>query len=196
MSRRRIVVFGGSFNPIHNGHIALAETVLRRRLADEVWLLISPQNPLKKDIILAPEHHRLEMAKLAVKDINGIVASDFEFSQPRPSYTIDTLSALEKEYPECEFILLIGGDNWTNFPKWHRYEEIIGRCKIIIYPREGEKIESLPQGVTIMQEPLHNISSTQLRNALAEGKNDEITNSFLHPDVLRYIKENKLYILD
>ena len=108
-------LFGGSFNPIHRGHIHLARQLLRRAHLDEVWFLVSPQNPLKQDMRLAPEEQRLEMVRIALRRFKRLSASDFEFPLPRPSYTWNTLQALSREYPDREFTLLIGGDNWERF---------------------------------------------------------------------------------
>ena len=113
MQRTRI--FRGSFNPIHNGHIALAQQLRKEASLDEVWLMVSPQNPLKQESALLADHLRFMMAQKAVEDIEGIVASDFEFHLPKPSYTWHTLLALSQHYPDREFVLMIGGDNWAHF---------------------------------------------------------------------------------
>ena len=120
MSKRRVAVFGGSFDPIHNGHLALAGEVISRGLADEVWLMVTPQNPHKQGCALSDEQLRLQMVQLAVQDKPGMKACDFEFSLPRPSYTLNTLTALVEAYPGKEFSLLIGADNWEKFHKSRR----------------------------------------------------------------------------
>ncbi len=169
---KRIAVYGGSFNPLHNGHLALAQAVLDEGMADEVWLLVSPHNPLKEQADLLPEHHRLALAKAAVKGKSGICVSDFEFHLPRPSYTWKTLRALSEAYPGCTFLLLIGGDNWKDFGRWANPGEILRNYPVIIYPREGVDIDTaaLPEGVTLLSAPLFPCSSTEIRVKLSRGE--------------------------
>lgn len=209
----RTGVFGGSFNPIHRGHTALAAYICEQGLVDEVWMMVSPQNPLKQNLELLDENERLHMAELAVGSYPKLRACDFEFHLPRPSYTYHTLHALREAYPDREFVLIIGEDNWTNFNRWYRNEDILRETPIIIYPRssaeslelkvEGKQleVESLglkePSGRTTLQSPprpstlqLFPYSSTEVRNAIAEGKS---TSTMLHPDVEAYIKERGLY---
>ena len=119
-----IGLFGGSFNPIHNGHVRLAKSLLQEAALDEVWFLVSPQNPFKQDQQLLDDDKRLQLVRLALKEEPQLMASDFEFHLPKPSYTWNTLQALEQEYPERKFTLLIGGDNWEAFDKWYCYETI------------------------------------------------------------------------
>ena len=114
----KIGIYGGSFNPVHFGHVGLAKWVIENTDLDELWLLVSPNNPLKSAKILAPEQQRLEGVRQAIKDIPGLVASDFEFSLPRPSYTANTLRELQRAYPEHEFTLIIGEDNIAIFDQW------------------------------------------------------------------------------
>lgn len=170
--KRRIGIFGGSFNPIHVGHIAIAEAVRDSGAVDEVWLMVSPRNPLKEQSSLMPDTQRLRLAKNAVRNIEGVCASDFEFSLPRPSYTAITMQRLEDAYPYYQFSLLIGADNWTNFPRWYHYRDLLERYPIIIYPRQGFPINTaaLPPSVTYIHMPLLNISSTQIRQMMANGE--------------------------
>ena len=145
---KRIGIFGGSFNPIHLGHTALAAYICEQGLVDEVWLMVSPQNPLKLDLTLLDEQERLTMARLAVVPYPTLRACDFEFTLPRPSYTYHTLQALREAYPDHEFSLIIGEDNWQCFDRWYRGEDIARKTPIIVYPRdiEGElKIISAKQ---------------------------------------------------
>ena len=167
MIRKRVALFGGSFNPIHNGHIALAKQIISDKLADEVWLLISPQNPLKEESGLMDENIRLDLARKALCNETSIIASDFEFHLPRPSFSWSTLNALSQEYPENDFVLVIGADNWLIFNKWAHYEDIILKYPIIIYPRKGCYIESskLPKTIHLMDSPLYPFSSTEIRKA-------------------------------
>ena len=131
----KVGIYGGSFNPVHFGHVGLAKWVIEHTDLDELWLLVSPNNPLKDAHILAPEQERLEGVREAIKDIPGLKASDFEFSLPRPSYTANTLRELQKAYPDCEFTLVIGEDNLAIFPQWREYEFILENFRIFVYPR-------------------------------------------------------------
>lgn len=180
-------IFGGSFNPIHNGHIALAKQILERTDLEEIWLMVSPQNPLKNADSLADDNYRLKMVEAAVKDIHGLKASDFEFNMPRPSYMIDTLTSLREKYPDRVFSLIIGADNWVVFNKWHRWNEIINQFRIIVYPREGTHIdvEQLPQNVTLTDTQLYNISSTEIRQRMAEGKS---VSHLVPPEIIQILK--------
>jgi len=159
---RKIGLFGGSFNPIHTGHIALAQAILHQTDLDEVWLMISPQNPLKQDLPLLDDALRLQMAEKALKEVEGVRACDYEFHLPRPSYTWDTLQHLSAERPDCEFVLLIGGDNWAHFNRWRNWKNILRHHRVIVYPR-GE------YGGTI-DAPLLDVSSTEIRKRVAQGK--------------------------
>jgi len=168
----RIAIFSGSFNPIHNGHLAIARETLAQDAADELWFLVSPQNPLKKNIDLFPETDRLMMVKLAIEDEKGMKASDFEFHLPRPTYTINTLEKLRENYPEHQFKLLIGGDNLIIFHKWVEYKRIIDEFGLIVYPRPDFDTESLPkfQNTILISAPLINLSATEIREKLVKGE--------------------------
>jgi len=186
----RIAIFSGSFNPIHNGHLAIAREALAQDAADELWFLVSPQNPLKKNIDLFPEADRLKMVKLAIEDENGMKASDFEFHLPRPTYTINTLEKLRENYPENQFKLLIGGDNLAIFHKWVEYKRIIDEFGLIVYPRPEFDTESLHRfpNVTIITAPLINLSATEIREKLVKGESitgmvPEKVSSFLHQQI-------------
>ena len=158
-------IFGGSFNPIHTGHIALARQLREAAGLDEVWLMVSPQNPLKQQATLLDDDLRLQMARTALADEPFIEVSDYEFHLPRPSYTWNTLRALKDDYPNREFVLLIGGDNWEHFPRWYRADDIIRNYQLIVYPRRGSDIDltSLPSTVTVIEAELLDISSTDIR---------------------------------
>ena len=192
-----IGLFGGSFNPIHNGHVRLAKSLLQKAALDEVWFLVSPQNPFKQDQQLLDDDKRLQLVRLALKEEPQLMASDFEFHLPKPSYTWNTLQALEQEYPERKFTLLIGGDNgganWEAFDKWYRYEYILKRYPIIVYPREGSKVPDVKfQGseIQIVETPLINISSTQIRQRLHEGKS---VRGLVNTEVAMVIEQEHLY---
>ena len=170
---KSVGIFGGSFNPVHTGHIALAKSLGEKAGLDEVWLMVSPQNPFKKEATdLLDDLSRLEMVREAVRDEERLKASDYEFRLPKPSYTWHTLQALIRDYPDTEFTLLIGGDNWAAFDKWYCYEQILATCPIVIYPRQGSPVDTthLPSGVTVVDTPLLNISSTEIRQRIREGK--------------------------
>ncbi len=171
-----IIIFGGSFNPIHYGHIGLGRWVLEHTETDEIWFMVSPNNPLKDASILADEAERFRGVKCAVEENNmsmpnGKVlrASDFEFYLPRPSYTANTLRELQKAYPEHRFSLLIGEDNWEIFSRWREYEFILANFPIYVYPRHSKRVNEafgpLPYGsVTYLKDaPYYDISSTEIR---------------------------------
>lgn len=167
----RTAIFGGSFNPIHSGHVHLARQVLTAGLADEVWLMVSPHNPLKQQSGLLDEQARLHLARLAVEEVDGVQVSDFEFTLPRPSYTWRTLQALDEQYTDRKFLLLIGADNWAVFDKWAHHEDLIRNYEIIVYPRDGYSLhtEEMPLGVHVLHADLYPWSSTLVRERLAHG---------------------------
>lgn len=168
----RIAIFSGSFNPIHNGHLAIAREALAQDAADELWFLVSPQNPLKKNLELLPETDRLKMVKLAIEGEKGMKASDFEFHLPRPTFTIHTLEKLRENYPEHQFKLLIGGDNLFIFQKWVEYKRIIDEFGLIVYPRPEFDTESLPKSpnTILISAPLIDLSATGIREKLVKGE--------------------------
>ena len=168
----RTAIFGGSFNPIHRGHIALADFVVQGGWTDEVWLLVSPQNPLKAAAGLLPEQLRLALAQQATGNYDRIKVSDFEFHLPRPSFTYKTLAALRESHPDRSFQILIGADNWSCFNRWARHEELLRDYELLVYPRGGYDIHtaSLPPNVRFVPAPLFPFSSTQLRAMLLRGE--------------------------
>lgn len=171
MQKKKVGIFGGSFNPIHTGHIALAKSLCQQAGLDEVWLMVSPMNPFKKEATdLLTDKLRLEMAEQAVADEPKLKACDYEFHMPKPSYTWHTLQALSQDFPNVDFTLLIGGDNWASFDKWFHHEDILIHYPIVVYPRKGCDIGKVPSGVTIVETPLLNISSTEIRQRIKEGK--------------------------
>ena len=191
---RRIGILGGSFNPIHVGHAIIASYIVESDLIDSLWLMVSPQNPLKENSTLASNYHRLRMTELVSRRLENVETSAFEFDLPRPSYTIDTLNALQAKFPDDEFYLVIGADNWCLFDKWKSGEEIISKYHILIYPRRGYEIvipEQYSDRVKAVEAPLIELSSTQIRERLAQMKSV----SFLLPEsVENYIVKNKLYM--
>ncbi len=170
--KKKTGIFGGSFNPIHVGHIALARQLLKCAGLQEVWFVVSPQNPWKSEQELLDDESRLNMVRIALRDEENLLASDYEFHLQRPSYTLNTLRHLSKDYPDREFVLLIGGDNWKQFDKWYGYQEILSNYSIVVYPRRGEHVEEkeLPENVSVVDTPLLDISSTEIRNRILQGQ--------------------------
>ena len=175
----RTGIFGGSFNPIHNGHISLAQQLKEKAGLDEVWLMVSPQNPLKQNEDLLDDEKRLEMVRLALEGKKGLIASDYEMHLPKPSYTWNTLQALSKDYPEREFVLMIGGDNWDLFDKWYHAEDIKQNYEIIVYTR------------TPGEPGFIDISSTNIRQRVKEGKGIK---RLVPKAVADYIRKEGLYV--
>ncbi len=168
----RIAIFSGSFNPIHNGHLAIAHEVLKQGAADELWFLVSPQNPLKTNGTLLPENDRFEMVKLAIENEPNMMASNFEFFLSRPTFTINTLEKLKISFPMHQFLLLIGGDNFAIFHKWFEYQRIINEFGLIVYPRPGfqDTVNKNFRNTTFIPAPLIDLSATEIRNKLAKGE--------------------------
>lgn len=188
----KIGIFGGSFDPIHSGHAMLANYMAQWTDLDEVWLMVSPRNPLKPEGMVASEEQRLDMARLVAGKCRGVVASDFEFSLPRPSYTYLSLCRLREAYPQHQFSLIIGSDNWKIFSSWRNPDRIINEFGVLIYQRPGQEVdEELPAGVRLVADaPQQLISSTFIRKSIKENKN---LNFFLPPEVFEYIRKNHLY---
>lgn len=184
-------VFGGSFNPVHNGHIALAREVVARGLADRVIMVMSPLNPLKEDsAALIDDDMRLEMLKIACAPWPELAASDIELSMPRPSYTIDTLRRLSSENPGEQFRLIIGADNWECFDRWKCHEELLEDYSPVVYPREGCGMPDADSPATPLWADLLQVSSTEIRERLTKGLT---VNNLLPPGVLEYIRAHHLY---
>lgn len=189
-----IGVFGGSFNPVHAGHISLAREVVARKLADKVVMVLSPLNPLKEDpASLIDDYLRMEMLRIACLPYPRLEASDIELSMPRPSYTIDTLRRLAASNPGDSFRLVIGADNWECFDRWKDYREILRDFHPIVYPREGCAMPGEDSQATPMWADLLPVSSTIIRQRLITG---ETVNNLIPPAVLDYIRANGLYRRD
>ncbi len=190
-----IALYFGSFNPVHTGHIRLAEHLIEINPVDEVWFVVSPCNPLKNQIDLIDEYLRLDMLMLAIKGQPKFKASDIEFTMPVPSYTIDTLNELKKDFPQHNFSLLIGSDNALVFDKWKNYKEILEKFEVFVYPRKGydfSEVADIYPEMKLINTPYYNISSTEIRAAIAQKK--DIT-QWLLPKVFEYIVENNLYLV-
>lgn len=191
---KRVLLYFGSFNPVHKGHIALAEYAVERGLCDSVVLVVSPRNPLKESDELMPELHRFEMAEIACRESRfpeAIVPSAIEFLLPRPSYTIDTLRHLqENNGVEMEFSVLMGADIIPQLDRWKDYEELLNNYHINVYPRSGYSVDRFLDKITFLEDaPLHDYSSTDVRKAYAEGRD---ISAMLSKGVAEYIEKNGL----
>lgn len=191
MTRRVIGILGGSFNPVHNGHLMLASYIAQFGPVDEVWLNLSPQNPFKEQSELLDDRHRLAMLDKAVNGSVTVKVCDVELSLPQPSYTINTMEKLESMYPDYDFRIIIVSDNWPRFPEWRDSEALIERYGLIVYPRRDYPLPDIvPDNVTVVDAPMVDISSTFIRECIAEGRD---MNFFMPPQVYEYIERNKLY---
>ncbi len=185
-------LFFGSFNPIHIGHMIIAGYMLEYTGMDEVWFVISPQNPFKAEDDLLADSRRYLMVKMAVEGHAGMRASDFEFHLPRPSYTIDTLARLKENNPLKHFVLIAGSDILTEFNKWKDYRRILDHYQIYIYPRPFTKFNRYGNHPNLIftDAPIMDISSTFIRHAIKEGKN---VSFLLPPGIYDYILEKHFY---
>ena len=192
---KKIGLFFGSFNPIHIGHLILANYILENSDMDELWFVVSPQNPFKDKKSLLTDHNRLDMVQLAVKNYPKMRASNVEFSLPKPSYTIDTLTYLKEKYPNYSFALIMGEDNLDSLPKWKNAEKLMSDYQIIVYPRtfEGEKKDSeylQHENISMVNAPIIELSATEIRNMIKEGKN---VRPILPPEVFEYLDGSSFY---
>lgn len=190
---RKIGLFFGSFNPIHTGHLIIANYMANYTGLNEVWLVVSPHNPLKKKDSLINMYDRLEMVNLAIERAENIRSSTIEFTLPQPSYTIDTLIHLREKHPTTDFVLIMGSDNLQSLKKWKNYEIILRDYQIQIYPRPDYPAAAewaQHPSVTITDTPLMEFSSTFIRNAVKEGKNIRY---FVPDSVMSFIENKGLY---
>ncbi len=191
----KIGIFGGSFDPIHTGHAIIAQHIISCGVVDRLWFMVSPVNPLKAD----KERHvtdtdRLRMVEMVSRPMEGVETSAFEFTMPKPSYTIDTLNALQVKFPDDEFYLVIGADNWELFGKWRNSEEILEKYHVIIYPRLGYEVvipDDLKDRVSLVDAPIIELSSTEIRERLADGQS---VRYYVPDEVLGYIERHNLYL--
>ena len=187
----KIGLFFGSFNPIHIGHLIIANTIYDRSELDQVWFVVSPQNPLKKRKSLVHEFDRLRMVELAIEDNFHFRASDVEFAMPKPSYTIDTLAYLSDQYPQHQFSLFLGSDSVKQLKRWKNYEQILKHYEIFVYPRPGDSPGFDHDSLNWIEAPLLDISATFIRDSI---KNDLSVKYLLPEKVEEYIRSKKLYI--
>lgn len=190
---KTVGLYGGSFNPVHIGHLIVASYIAQWTEIDEVWLMLSPLNPFKTaDPELLPADVRETMLRLAVEENSFLAICDEQLNMPVPSYTIDTLDALSDAHDDIEFRCIIGSDSWLDFTGWKDWKRIIDEYGVVIYPRPGYDVNEseLPEGVTVAHAPKVDISSTFIREAVAAGKD---VNYFVPAPVYHFIKSNKLY---
>lgn len=190
----RIGIFGGSFDPIHSGHAIIAQHIIGSGAIDRLWLMVSPLNPLKEGRPrLVSDADRLRMVEMVSRPMQGVETTAFEFTLPRPSYTIDTLNALQAKFPDDEFYLIIGADNWEVFDKWRNSDEILAKYHVLVYPRLGHKVNipaELGERVQLVDAPIIELSSTEIRNRLAHGKS---VRYYVPDEVFNYIRHHNLY---
>ena len=202
---KKIGLFFGTYNPIHVGHLVIANHLANYTELDEVWLVVSPQNPLKKKESLLQDYHRLALVRVAIEDNPKLKASDIEFSLPKPSYTSSTLAHINEKYPDCRFALIMGEDNLRTFHKWKNYEDILKNNQVYVYPRiltEQEKAENEikaeadnglrnHQNVIMCDDvPVMKISASFIRAAIKEKKD---VSYLLTQPVFKYLTEMHFY---
>lgn len=189
----KVGLYFGSFNPIHHGHLIIANHVLENSDLDQIWFIVSPQNPLKPSAGLLNEYHRLFLVNLAIEGENRLKASDIEFKLPKPSFTIDTLTYLEEKYQQQQFAIIMGSDSFQNLPKWKNYQQMLKNFPLYVYVRAGyETIKEYPgSAVTVLQAPLLQISATHIRDNVKAGKSIR----YLVPDkVMEEIIKSRYYL--
>jgi nicotinate-nucleotide adenylyltransferase len=187
----KVGLYFGSFNPIHNGHLIIASYIVQNTPLDQVWFVISPQNPLKKSNSLLNEYHRLFLVQVSIEEEPSLKASDIEFRLPKPSYTIDTLTYLEEKYPTHQFSVIMGSDSFLNLSQWKNYKQLLTNYPIYVYERPGFKPGNIYENaqVVFLDAPLLEISSTYIRKIIKEGKSIR----FLVPEKVRIEIEHNGY---
>lgn len=192
-----VALFFGSFNPIHVGHLIIAQHILNHTKCDELWFVVSPQNPHKEKQTLLADYHRLALVRLAIENEPKLKASDIEFGLPQPSYTIDTLAHLFEKYPQHHFSLVMGEDNLKTLHKWKNYEQILNKCSIYVYPRidneravQKSALYEHPSIKMLTDVPQLNISASHIRKQIQSGKSVKF---MLTAPVLNYVEEMHFY---
>ena len=193
MSKEKIGLFFGTFDPIHNGHLRIAKYITEEKLADKVWLVVTPENPIKVGSKISSFNHRFNMAKIATENYDNIIPSDLEVNLKKPNYTIDTLEYISNKLKDIEFSLIIGEDNYKIFDTWKDYKKIINKYEIFIYPRKGtlnENLHIINENTMYIGGPRIDLSSTNIRKIVSNNSDpkDLISNK-----VMEYINSNKLY---
>ena len=192
----KIGLFFGSFNPIHIGHLILANYILEKSDMEQLWFVVSPQNPFKEKKSLLKDYHRLDMVNLALKNYPKMRASNIEFSLPKPSYTTDTLAYLKEKYPENSFALIMGEDNLKNLHKWKNSENLVENNQIIVYPRkiEAENLEENlllnHPNISLIEAPIIELSATQIREMIKLNQN---VRPMLPPEVFEFLDGSSFY---
>ena len=192
MKKKKIGLFFGSFNPVHVGHLIIGNYMATQTDSDEVWLVVSPQNPLKKKSTLARDFDRLHLVRLAIEDCPNLKASNIEFDLPKPSYTIDTLTYLNEAHPDKDFVLIMGGDNLGTLHKWKNYEEILNYHQVYVYLRPNYELGNLAthSSIKLFEAPLMQISASYIRKCIREGHSIQYV---VTKPVFEYINSSSLY---
>jgi len=190
----KVGLYFGTFNPIHVGHLIIANYIIEHSQLDELWMVVSPHNPLKKKKTLLDDHHRLELVFRATEPYDKIKVSDIEFKLNQPSYTVDTLIHLHERFPNYEFTLLMGQDSLKSLPKWKNFEVLLEDYKIICYPRVDGDSSTTPydahKNVVLLRAPIVELSATMIRNDIKEGKN---VRAYLPPGAWEYLDQMNFY---
>ena len=190
---KKIGIYSGSFNPIYHGHVMLANYLVEFSDLDELWFVVTPQNPLKKKEDLLDDDERLKMVQLALGDDPRFNVSDIEMHLPTPSYTINTLTALSEQHPDCEFVFICGMDSLQNLKNWREYQKILDNYELLVFPREGYdggELINYPS-VTVLKTPIIEISSTFIRQCIKEGRD---VRHFMPEEAFQYMKEHRFYM--
>jgi nicotinate-nucleotide adenylyltransferase len=194
MKKSKVGLFFGTFNPVHIGHLAIANYLVENSDLKELWMVVTPHNPHKKKSSLLDDYQRLHMVHLATEDFLKIKPSNIEFNLPQPNYTVNTLAYLKEKHPETDFALIMGEDNLKSLPRWKNYEVLLEEYEIIVYPRisSGDIPENLIDHPAInkIDAPIMEISSTMIRRAIASGKD---LRYFMHHKAYQYLEEMNFY---
>ena len=191
----KVGLFFGSFNPVHVGHMIIANYMAQHTDLDQIWMVVSPQNPLKNRRTLAKDYDRLYLIDQAIDDNPLLRSSNIEFSLPKPSYTIDTLTYLKEKYPNKQFVLIMGGDNLGSFHKWKNYETILNNHEIYVYKRPTYELGELEshESISLFDTPMMEISSSYIRNEIKEGRSirylvpEKVEDHILEAGVYRFL---------